>query len=362
MIKKLLDIWHWEINSQRARWIVQIAFFLLVLLGGYKFYLFVEYCESGGTAKFVERPPGIEAFLPIGALIGIKYFLVTGSVDPVHPAGFVILSTILLSAFLFGRGFCSWMCPVGTLSEWLWRAGEKALGRNFRLPTALDWSLRSLKYLMLLFFVYQILIKMDSGFLVDTFYKHVPYIRVADVQMMKFFVEMDNATMIVLGVLLSLSFITKNFWCRYLCPYGAFLGLLWYNNPLSFRVARNEKCIRCGACTRACPVLIDVMNDGVVTSPECWHCYDCIKVCPVPGAIEMKLAGRRWDVRYWVYAFAVVGFFVGMTTYAKYNGHWQTSITTREYIARVAELDHPKYEHKRGKFIVEESPPAPQSD
>ncbi|OHC04224.1 MAG: hypothetical protein A3G17_08045 [Planctomycetes bacterium RIFCSPLOWO2_12_FULL_50_35] len=63
-----------------------------------------------------------------------------------------------------------------------------------------------------------------------------------------------------------------------------------------------------------------------------------------------------------MYAFAVVGFFVGMTTYAKYNGHWQTSITTREYIARVAELDHPKYEHKRGKFIVEDAPPTPQND
>ncbi|MEE9515036.1 MAG: 4Fe-4S binding protein [Candidatus Brocadiales bacterium] len=360
MVKKLLDIWHWEVNSQRARWIIQIAFFLLVILISYKFYLFVEYCESGGTAEFVERPPGVEAFLPIGALMGIKYFMVTGSINPIHPAGFVILSTILLSAFLFGRGFCSWMCPVGTVSEWLWRAGDKVLGRNFRLPTILDWSLRSFKYLILFFFIYQIIIKLDSSFLADTFYQHVPYIRVADVQMMKFFMEIDKPTLIALGVLVGLSFLTRNFWCRYLCPYGAFLALLWYNNPLSVRVVRNEKCIDCGACSTACPVLLDVMRTDVVTSPECWHCYDCIKVCPVPGALEMKVAGRRWDVRYWVYAFVIIGFFVGMTSYAKYKGHWKTSVTTEEYIARVAELNDPKYEHKRGKFIVEDPASAPK--
>ncbi len=365
LLKKVLDIWRWELNSQRTRWIVQLSFFLVVILIGYKFYLFIQYCESGGIAEYVERPPGIEAFLPIGALMGMKYFMVTGHVDSVHPAGFIIFSTILLSALLFGRGFCSWMCPVGTLSEWLWRAGDKALGKNFRLPTPLDWSLRSLKYLVLFFFIWQILIKFDSSFLAETFYRHVPYIRVADVQMMKFFLEIDRPTMITIGVLVGLSFITKNFWCRYLCPYGAFLGLLWYNNPFSPRVVRNtEKCIDCGSCTAACPVLLDVMHTGVVTSPECWHCYDCIKVCPSSGALEMKVAGRRWDVRYWIYAFVLVGFFVGMTSFAKYKGHWQTSITTEEYIARVAELNDPeqkdKYKHKRGKFIVEDPSDAPR--
>jgi polyferredoxin len=360
LVKRLVDIWTWKINSQKTRWIVQAFFFLLVLFIGYKFYLFVEYIESGGTTTPVARPPGIEAFLPIGALIGIKYFLVSGKVDPIHPAGFVILSTILLSAFLLGRGFCSWMCPVGTCSEWFWMGGKRLLGRNFKLPTVADWALRSLKYIMLFFFIYQILIKMDSSFL-DRLYQQVPYIRVADVKMMKFFTHMTNTTMMVLGALVVLSFVTKNFWCRYLCPYGAFLGLLWYNNPLSFRVVRNDKCIDCGACTRACPVYLDVMHARVETSPECWHCYDCINACPVPGALEMKVAGARGNIPYWVYAFLLIGFFVSMTTTAKYKGHWQTSMTTQEYIARVAELNNSKYEHKRGKFTTEESSPTARS-
>lgn len=344
------------VNSQRVRWAVQAFFFFFILYIGYKFHRFVEFCESGGTLDFIPRPPGVEAFLPIGALIGLKYFLVSGNIDPIHPAGFVILSTFLLSAFLLGRGFCSWICPVGAFSEWSWMGGRRVIGRNFKLPTVADWALRSLKYLILFFFLYQIMIKMDGGFL-DRFYQQVPYIRVADVKMMKFFTNMTTTTFIVLASLVALSFVTKNFWCRYLCPYGALLGLLWFNNPFAPRVVRNEKCINCGACTRACPVYLNVMKTDVVTSPECWHCYDCINSCPVPGALEMKVAGRRWDIHYGIYALLLLGLFIGLTTTAKYKGHWQTAITTREYIYRVSELNKPKYEHKRGKFSTEEQPP-----
>ena len=351
-----------KLNSQRARWAVQLFFFLFVLFLGYKFYLFVEYCKSGGTLPYTARPPGVEAFLPIGALVGLKYFLVSGKIDPVHPAGFVILSTVLLTSFFIGRGFCSWMCPVGTLSEWLWKGGKRALGKNYSLPKAADWALRSLKYLMLFFFLYQILIKLDGSFL-ERFYREVPYIRVADIKMLQFFTNMAPNTLIVLSVLVGLSFVTKNFWCRYLCPYGAFLGFLHFNNPFGFRVTRNElKCIDCGACRRACPVLLPVDKVKVEISPECWHCYDCLNVCPVPGALEMKVGGARGNVHYALYAVLLLGLFVGATTWARYNGHWYTSITTQEYIVRVAELNNPKYEHKRGKFELESKPSGPLGD
>lgn len=346
-----------KLNSKKIRWSIQLFFFFFVLFLGNKFYLFVEYCKSGGILPYVARPPGVEAFLPIGALIGLKYFLVSGKIDPIHPAGFIILSSVLVTAFLIGRGFCSWICPVGTFSEWLWMGGKRVMGKNYSLPKIADWILRSLKYLMLFFFLYQILIKMDGSFL-ERFYKEVPYIRVADIKMLEFFTNMNNATLIVLAVLVSLSFVTKNFWCRYLCPYGALLGLLHFNNPFGFRVTRNEeKCINCGACRRACPVLLPVDKVKVEISPECWHCYDCLNVCPVPGALEMKVGGAKGNIHYAIYATLLLGLFIGATTWARYNGHWYTSITTQEYIARVAELSHPKYQHKRGKFELESTSP-----
>ena len=111
-------------SSSRFRWIFQIVFLIIAICIGCQFYLFVRYCESGGATAFYSRPPGIEAFLPIGAFMSLKYFLGTGKVDPIHPAGFVIFTSILLTSFLFQRGFCSWICQVGTISEWAWRFGD----------------------------------------------------------------------------------------------------------------------------------------------------------------------------------------------------------------------------------------------
>ena len=111
-------------TSLRFRWISQISFFILTIYVGWMFYLFVRFCETGGATAYVTRPPGVEAFLPIGAFMGLKYFLGTGKVDPLHPAGFVIFASILVTSLLFQRGFCSWICPVGTMSEWAWRFGD----------------------------------------------------------------------------------------------------------------------------------------------------------------------------------------------------------------------------------------------
>ncbi|MBT6563373.1 MAG: hypothetical protein HON76_12705, partial [Candidatus Scalindua sp.] len=76
--KKKKSSW---ITSLRFRWFSQISFFIITIYIGWSFYLFVRYCESGGVTAFVARPPGIEAFLPIGAFMGLKYFLGTGAVD-----------------------------------------------------------------------------------------------------------------------------------------------------------------------------------------------------------------------------------------------------------------------------------------
>ena len=78
------------------------------------------------------------------------------------------------------------------------------------------------------------------------------YYKIVDVRMLKFFTEMTTLTMGVLMALGALSLLYKNFWCRYLCPYGALLGLLSRFSP--FKVRRNEeKCIHCHACTKHCP-------------------------------------------------------------------------------------------------------------
>src|SRR5215472_2194489 len=107
--------------SQTVRRSYQIAFLLLnVWLGG-QFYLWVRHFETAGQSPYVNRPPGVEGWLPIAGMMNLKYFLVTGHVPGLHPAAMFLLLTFLSIAFLFRKAFCSWLCPVGTISEYLWK-------------------------------------------------------------------------------------------------------------------------------------------------------------------------------------------------------------------------------------------------
>jgi polyferredoxin len=176
-------------NDQNIRLLVQTAFLLLILRIGYEFYGFVKYYQTNGATPYFERPPGVEGFLPISSLMGLIHFVTTGDFNSIHPAGIVLFFIFFLFAILLKKGFCGWVCPVGFLSEYLWKLGRKVFGRNFVLPRWLDYPLRSLKYLILLFFVWAI-VTMSSGELNDFLYGK--YNKIADVKMLLFFTDILN--------------------------------------------------------------------------------------------------------------------------------------------------------------------------
>ena len=227
------------------RYAFQWGLFAIIAHGGYRFYLFVEHFK--GRGEFVERPELVEAFLPIGALMSLKVWLMGGSINSTHPAALMILVAALLCSVLLMKSFCGWICPVGALSELMHKIGRLVLGRNPRIHPYIDYPLRTLKYALLGFFLYIILYRMDAWAIAE--FMSSPYWRVADVKMLYFFTDMSRTSVIVLVVLGALSLVFKNFWCRYLCPYGALTGLLGIFSPL--KVTRNEeKCINCHKCTQ----------------------------------------------------------------------------------------------------------------
>lgn len=403
-------------NSQKLRWSVQIAFIIVVLVIGWQFYTFVKYCESGGKGFYMPRPPGVESFLPISALMSTKYFFGTGKINPIHPAGFVIFGTLLLTAIFYRRGFCGWICPIGLISEWEWRLGDWLLKKlpqrtshaikhfptritaglsliftpivglliievltmeSFKSPVFVyltpafilamalpfvvprrfwsdnvnDTIARAWKYSILAFFIQVIIIKMPIAQL-EVLYTKAPFVRVADVKMLKFFTNMSGTALSVILTILIFSIVNKNFWCRFFCPYGALLGIIAYVSPL--RIHRDtEKCIDCGKCTRACPAYIIVEKKNHVLTHECLACYDCVNVCPVNGALDMKLIGDRKKIHYGLYAVMLICFYLAITNTARVTGHWYTKINDAEYILRISELNHPKYLHKAGQFETE---------
>ena len=208
-------------RSQTLRRAVQLAFFALNAWIGIEFYLFVRYYETGGRSLWAGRPPGVEGWLPIASLMNLKVLLLSGQMPRLHPAGMFLLIAFLAASWIFRKSFCGWLCPVGTASEYLWRLGRQTFGRNFRLPRKLDVGLRSLKYLLLALFLYAVgsmSVPAIRAFLEG------PYGIVDDVKMLNFFRFLGLAGGMVVALLVLASVFVQNFWCRYLCPYGALMG------------------------------------------------------------------------------------------------------------------------------------------
>ncbi|MFN0158389.1 MAG: 4Fe-4S binding protein [Bacteroidota bacterium] len=338
-------MWRLKDDPQFLRSTVQFTFALLCVWIGIEFYVFMQWGLSDGDVSFSNRPPGVEGFLPISALISLKYWMLTGIVNNIHPASLFILVAIVAISVVLKKSFCSWLCPVGTVSESLWMVGQRLFKRNLNVTRWLDYPLRSLKYIFLFFFVYAIW-NMDVSSLAT--FIHSPYNKVADIKMYLFFAEITTfALWVILGLVL-LSVVIKNFWCRFLCPYGALLGIVGWMSPL--KVTRNaSSCIDCELCTKACPANIKVHVVGRVWSDECTSCLQCVSVCPVKDTLNMQLSTSRKLVPHWMLGILVAGVFVAITGLAMLTGHWQNTITQEEYQRRFRQLDSPKYQHFQGK-------------
>ena len=327
--------------SQVWRHCYQAAFLALNIWLGGIFYWWVRGIENG--AGTVSPPPsGVEGWLPIAGLMNLKYLLVTGRVPRIHPAAMFLLIAFLTTAFLLGKAFCSWLCPVGTVSEYLGRLGKWFFGRNFVLSKWIDIPLRALKYVLLGFFAWAI--STMSAEAIAAFMRS-DYGVVAAVKMLNFFRYLSGTAAIVLGCLAVASLFVKNFWCRYLCPYGAMLGFASMLSPL--RIWREpEPCIDCGKCAKACPSALPVDRLISIKSAECTGCLECVAVCPAEGALQMSLPkiARHQRVPAWAVAAGIAAVFFGIVGYAKAAGVWSSPIapaTYRQLVPHASEARHP---------------------
>ena len=326
---------------KRPRHVLQLIVLMVTIGIGIQFYLYVRQATGQGAVT-IQRPPGVEGFLPIGALMGWKYFLQTGQWDRVHPAAMVIFGWAVLLSVLFRKGFCGWFCPVGTVSEWFWRVGNRLFGRNFRAPKWIDIPLRALKYVLLGFFI-RIISAMGINQL--SAFMNGPYYKLSDAKMLFFFTRMSATAAGVLMILTVFSLLMKNFWCRYLCPYGALLGLVAMVSPT--RIQRSEKyCVQCGGCDRACPSHLAISKKPDINSPECVGCMTCVEACPQEGALAMHSAG--FHRKFWSPSRAgvYIALFFVLTVYmASISGSWRGAVSDREFRTRIRTIDAPGTTH-----------------
>ncbi|WP_394699405.1 4Fe-4S binding protein [uncultured Sphaerochaeta sp.] len=224
----------------------------------------------------------------------------------------IILSAVLLTTILVGPVFCGWLCPLGSIQEWIRSLAKKIGIKRIEIPEKLEKVLSLLKYVLLFLILRATLLSFNLVFLkVDPYYA-----------LLHFFTgEVATAALILLAVVLIASFFLDRPWCRFLCPLGAILGPL--GKISLFKVRRpSSKCIGCGACSRACPVGLNPDKETTVTSSKCIRCGLCEVSCPP----KLKTSNHSFRI-FLITALLLTGIFFTSQLFAKGENTAQEGVT-----------------------------------
>ncbi len=254
----------------RWRYLSLSAAFLLILitplLNLYFHFTFIQgWYQSLGIGRLwiVSPLEGLES------LLISKYLYLPSLIGMLIP---------ILVAFYLGRVFCSWVCPISFLHETV----DKIRAWLFRYHP-ITWRDRLVLSLRLLWvaLIGEFLLSMILGFPIFVFVSP-PGLVGRELMLAIIFHSFALEGFIVLAILL-LHFVTRRFYCRYLCPLGGLLAFLGQKRRLKVRL-KSRKCSACGICEKVCPLGLPV-NRGGSYSPYCWNCGECVDYCPT-GALK----------------------------------------------------------------------------
>ena len=227
--------------------------------------------------------------------------------------GFLI---ILILTLLFGRVYCSSICPLGTLQDIVSYISRKIKKRK--------------KYLYSKEFVktrYSILIAVIATFFMgNTFFLFLldPYSnfgRISSQVVNPIFVLVNNLAaftleklniyllypieikifyfgllifpIIFLGVIIYLSFNRGRIYCNTICPVGTLLGLISKLTIFKLKIDKSE-CEGCGICARVCKAECIDKTGKEIDFSRCVACYDCLDVCP-SDSINYKIGNFDYE-------------------------------------------------------------------
>jgi polyferredoxin len=272
-----------------ARKLVQIGFLLLFL------YPFIPVINRHFTQ---ETTPTFSSWLLLwDPLLLVGQVLKRNWLVMVVGAPLVLLAT----SFVFGRSFCGWICPLGTLSDMVsclafWRKTKKGKLKARRNITRRNLWLR---YYLLAMIIAGSVLSLHFLGLVDPL---VIFSRGATSLVLNIF-SLQNAGLRMYLTIFSFIFIAiiglelwqPRFWCRNLCLLGALISLVSRWSVLNRQV--NTACSSCGECVRSCPMRAIPREPHNTDYSDCTFCLDCSGTCPQDG-ISFNfgtLAGKRWQ-------------------------------------------------------------------
>ena len=227
---------------------------------------------------------------------------------------------LLVATAVVGRFFCSYVCPLGAILDFL----DPLLFRRAKRRTLeFDSKLRNVKYIVLILFIAAATVGSSLAYLLDpislltrtyTFALFPPFVglvnslldafrpvaeglrwmSVATLSYTQPVFYMSLITFLIFAGIIALGRLAPRFWCRYLCPLGGLLSLV---SPLGrWRRTVGPECPACGVCQDACPMGA-VMDEGGTRPAECIQCRTCVAECPqdvitFPASPQLLPAGE----------------------------------------------------------------------
>ncbi len=260
--------------------------------------LFVTSRRNAWNPDVINIPMRLDPLTMLASALSSRQFL----------AGSALSLITILATLGFGRVWCGWICPLGTVLDIFrfkrrnrlskapadtWRKGKYVL-----LTAILSAAIFS-NLTLIIFDPLTILFRTFSTTLwpaldqlvtlIEEVLYQVPFLRtpvsrfdalirpevlpVVSIYYRYILVYAGFLTAIIAGNL-----IAHRFWCRYLCPLGGLLGLI--SKFAIFRREAAPECTQCGACEQVCPTgTIDPKNNYQSDSAECIMCMRCKEVC-----------------------------------------------------------------------------------
>jgi NAD-dependent dihydropyrimidine dehydrogenase PreA subunit len=217
----------------------------------------------------------------------------------------IALGTFFIAFFLLGKAFCGWVCPLGTLQEWLNKIGRR-FGRPLqRFNPGNVGRIRPAKWLILLGLV--IVLPLLSGLGVTPHELGSPYCAICPSRIATTLLTGSSAELAVkedsawsfglnaigstlFGFILVAAFAMRQPFCR-ICPMLAMNGMFRRTSPARLVKVPHSSCEKCGICHDACPMdihEIHIHHGRKAYHEDCTLCGRCAEYCPQDGVIQLK--------------------------------------------------------------------------
>lgn len=196
--------------------------------------------------------------------------------------GIVLGLVFLILSMWWGRFFCGWICPLGTLQEALFTFRNRKYRCKHKVSYFYENKFSKAKYLILIITI--ILVITGASYV---YIQYCPFFALSQLPHLAL-----GGFLFLIGIMV-LGLFVERFWCRYLCPYAALLNILEALGKLigipRTKIHRNlERCVDCGVCMLYCPMNIDLSQDEKVESPNCIMCLLCTEKCPKSGTLDCQ--------------------------------------------------------------------------